>query len=87
MANIKSAKKRIRVSERRRLTNKTRMSDLKTYMKKLDTAIENEEVEVAQDLLKLVDKKLKKSAHNNLIHDNKASRLLGRYTQKVNKLS
>lgn len=85
MANIKSAEKRIRVAERNRLVNKSRISALRTSVKKLNAAIENNELEQAQELLKVVDKQLKKAAHKNLIHPNKASREISKLTKKLNK--
>ncbi len=85
MANIKSAKKRIRVTERKTKNNKARMSALRTYIKKFNQAIENNEIDEAKELIKVVDSKLKKAAHKNLIHDNKASRELSRLQRKLNK--
>lgn len=60
MANIKSALKRIKVNETKRARNKSKKSELKTYMKKLNIAIEEDRLDDAAELLKLVDKKLKK---------------------------
>ncbi len=85
LANIKSAEKRIRVTEKRRLINKSRMSTLRTSVKKLNEAIDNNELDKAQELLKVVDKQLKKAAHKNLIHDNKAAREISKLTKKLNK--
>lgn len=85
MANIKSAEKRIRVTNRKRKANKSRTSALKTSIKRFEAALENNELDKAQELLKLVDRNLKKAAHKNLIHDNKASRELSRLTKKLNK--
>ena len=85
MANIRSAKKRIRTTEKKTKANKSRMSSLKTILKKFNSAIENEEIEEASELIKTVDKKLKKAVDKNLIHKNKASRDLSRLTKKLNK--
>lgn len=85
MANIRSAKKRIRITEKKTQVNKSRMSALRTYIKKLNAAIDNGEIEEAQELIKVVDRKLKKAAHKNLIHDNKASREISKLTKKLNK--
>ncbi len=84
MANIKSAEKRIKVTERKRKENKSRLSSLKTTIKKFNLAIENNDIEQAKELIKLVDKGLKKAAHKNLIHANKASRELSQLTKKLN---
>lgn len=85
MANIRSAKKRIKTTEKKTKVNKSRMSSLKTILKKFDAAIENEEIEEAKELIKTVDKKLKKAVDKNLIHKNKASRELSRLTKQLNK--
>lgn len=84
MANIKSALKRIKVNETKRARNKSKKSELKTYMKKLNIAIEEDRLDDAAELLKLVDKKLKKAASKNLIHKNAASRKLSSFQRKLN---
>ena len=84
LANIKSAKKRIRVTERKTAVNKVRRTELKTYIKKLETALANEEVDQAEELLRVLDKKFKKATHKNIIHKNAASRRLSKYTKQLN---
>ena len=41
LANIKSAEKRILITEKRTAINKARKSEIKTYIKKFDKAIDN----------------------------------------------
>ncbi|NLK45026.1 MAG: 30S ribosomal protein S20 [Tissierellia bacterium] len=84
MANIKSAKKRILTTEKRTARNKARKSEIKTYIKKFETAIANENFAEAKELLKTIDKKLKKAAHKNVVHKNNASRKISRLTKKLN---
>ncbi|HAE91729.1 30S ribosomal protein S20 [Tissierella praeacuta] len=84
MANIKSAKKRILITEKRTAINKARKSEIKTYIKKFDKAIDNGNFDEAKVLLKAIDKKLKKAAHKNVIHMNNASRKVSRLTKKLN---
>lgn len=84
MANIKSAKKRIRVTERKTEENKLRRTQMKTYIKKFNEALENNDIEEAKELIKVVDKKLKKAAQHGIIHKNKASRELSKLTKKLN---
>lgn len=84
MANIKSAKKRILITEKRTAINKARKSEIKTYMKKFDKAIDNGNFDEAKELLKAIDKKLKKAAHKNVLHANNASRKISRLTKKLN---
>lgn len=84
MANIKSAEKRIRTNKTKTELNKSRKSEIKTYIKKFDLAIENGNVEEAQELLKIIDRKLKRAAHKNVVHKNAASRKVGSLTKKLN---
>ncbi|WMM23520.1 30S ribosomal protein S20 [Tissierella sp. MB52-C2] len=84
MANIKSAKKRILITEKRTAMNKARKSEIKTYIKKFDTAIDNGNFDEAKTLLKAIDKKLKKAVHKNVVHLNSASRKVSRLTKKLN---
>lgn len=84
MANIKSAIKRIDVTKRQTLKNKSKKSELKTLTKKFDLAIEENRLDDASELLKLLDKKLKKAATQSVIHDNAASRKLSKLTIKLN---
>lgn len=84
MANIKSAIKRIDVTRRQTLKNKSKKSELKTLTKKFDLAIEENRLDDASELLKLLDKKLKKAATHSVIHDNAASRKLSKLSVKLN---
>lgn len=84
LANIKSAEKRIRITEKRTALNRSRKSEIKSYIKKFDLAIENGNIDEAKKLLKVIDKKLKRAAHKNVIHKNNASRKLSSLTRKLN---
>lgn len=84
MANIKSAKKRIRTTAKKTAINKRKRSELKTYINKFNHAIDNENIEEAQELLKVIDKQLKKASQDNLLHKNNASRKLSKLTLKLN---
>ena len=84
MANIKSAQKRILITDKKTAVNKARKSEIKTYMKKFDTAIENGNIEEAQAILKVLDKKLKRASHKGLLHMNNASRKISRLNKRVN---
>lgn len=84
MANIKSAIKRIKVTERQTLENKARKTEIKTYTKKFEQAIADEKFDEAEKLIKLIDKKLKKATSKNIIHKNTASRHVSRLAKKLN---
>lgn len=84
MANIKSAIKRIDVTKRQTLKNKSKRSELKTLTKKFDLAIEENRLDEAKDLLKTLDKKYKKAASNSVLHSKSASRKISHLAKKLN---
>jgi len=84
VANIKSAEKRIKVIETKTAVNRKRKSQIKTYIKKLNTAIENGSIEEAQALLKVVQNKLNRAAAKGTMHKNAASRKVSQLTKKIN---
>lgn len=86
LANIKSAKKRIRTTRKRTELNRSRKSEIKTYIKKFNLALENGNTEEAKELLKIIDKKLKRAACKNVIHKNAASRKISKLTKKLNRI-
>lgn len=86
MANIKSAKKRAKQSEKNRLINLNRKSAIKTAVKKLLIAIDKKEpVENTKNLLSDVSSKLLRAKNKGLMHRNTVSRKLSRLAKKVNK--
>lgn len=84
MANIKSAKKRIKVNAAKAESNKARNTALKTAIKKANAAIEanadNKEAAV-KDAVKKIDQ----AADRNLIHKNCAARKKSNLVSKLNK--
>lgn len=85
LANIKSAEKRIKTINKKTALNRSRKSEIKSYIKKFELAIENGNIDEAKELLKVIDKKLKRAAHKNVIHKNNASRKISLLTKKLNK--
>ncbi|CDF58085.1 30S ribosomal protein S20 [Thermobrachium celere] len=84
MANIKSAIKRIRVTERRTLRNKMVKSAVKTAIKKFEVALNSGNIEEAKVLYAQAVKALDKAAAKGVIHKNAASRKKSRLTVKLN---
>lgn len=83
MANHKSALKRIRSNEAKRLRNRYQHKTTRTYIKRLrNTSDKNE----AQELLKTVVSMLDKLAKRNIIHKNKAANNKSKLTRLVNSL-
>ena len=72
MANHKSALKRIRSNESKRLTNRYKHRTTRSAIKKLR---EMENATEAQELLPVVSAMIDKLAKKNIIHSNKAANL------------
>lgn len=87
MANIKSAKKRILVINKKTEVNKSRKSEIKTYIKKFEVALAEGNYEKAKELLKICEKKLYQAAAKNTIHKKAASRKVSRLSQRLNKVA
>lgn len=85
MANIKSAKKRILVINKKTATNRRVKSHLKGILKNLDAAIIAGEIEKAGEKLALAEKRLMQAAAKGTIHKNAASRKISRLTKRFNK--
>jgi small subunit ribosomal protein S20 len=85
MANIKSAKKRISVIERRTSRNRRIKNHLKTILKNFDLAIEAGNKDLAKEKLQLAEKKLMQAAAKGTLHKNAASRKVSRLTKRFNK--
>jgi small subunit ribosomal protein S20 len=84
MANHKSAEKRIRANETKRLRNKYQHKTTRTIVKKLKTSTVKSE---AQTLLKEVASMIDKLAKKNIIHWKKAANQKSKLTRFVNKLA
>ena len=83
MANHKSALKRIRSNNAKRLRNKYQAKSTRTFIKKLRESTDKTE---AQELLKKVSSMLDKLAKRNVIHKNKATNNKAKLAKHVNAL-
>ncbi|MCL2851191.1 MAG: 30S ribosomal protein S20 [Firmicutes bacterium] len=83
MANIKSAKKRINVAEKKRVQNTAVKSEIKTFLKKFEASVIAKEVDNATELLKTCSGLLDSAATDGVIHKNKASRQKARLAKKL----
>lgn len=83
MPNIKSAIKRVKVSEKNRAHNITVKSSMRTAVKKAEAAIVNNESE-ANVAFAAAASKLDKAAAKGLIHKNAAARKKSRMMKKLN---
>ncbi len=87
MANIKSAKKRILVAEKRAARNKAIRSKVKTAVKKVDAAIAANDKEAAKTALRGATSELAKAATKGVYHKNTSSRKISRLNHAVSKMS
>lgn len=85
MANIKSAKKRISVIEKKTAQNRRIKEHVKAVLKSFDKAVAEGDFETANEKLRLAEKKLMKAASKNVIHKKAASRKVSRLYKKLNK--
>jgi small subunit ribosomal protein S20 len=74
MANIKSAKKRIAVNEKKNAENRTQKSKINTLVKKFKAAVAASEFALAEELYKSVASAIDTAAGTNIVHKNKANR-------------
>jgi small subunit ribosomal protein S20 len=84
MANIKSAKKAARKSEKRRVINLSRKTAIKTAIKKLIASIDKGgDVTNSETLLKEVTAKLARAQSKGVMHQRTASRKVSRLAKRV----
>lgn len=84
MPNIKSAIKRVKTSEKRRVANKNKKTTLRTELKKLSVALE-ENAENVKDLASHAQKSIDRAAAKGLIHKNTAARKVAQIAKAVQK--
>ena len=84
MPITKSAEKRVRSSERRRLRGKSVRSQVKTNIIKAEKLIFSGEVKTAQEIVQTAITSLDRAAEKGLIHQNNAARRKSRLMKKLN---
>lgn len=87
MANIKSAKKRIKVAAKKTLRNKMITSKVKTLVKKVVSAVAVSDNEAAKVALIPAVAAIDKAANKGVYHRKTASRKISRLTKSVNKIA
>ena len=84
MANIKSAKKRILVTETRTARNKAIRSEVKTSIKKVEAAVSAKDKAAADAALKNAVSVIEKACSKGVYHKNNAARKVSRLSKLVN---
>ena len=87
MANIKSAKKRILVTETRTARNKAIRSKVKTSIKKVEAAIAAGDKAAAQAALVAATSEIDKAETKGVYHKNPASRKVSRLAKAVSAMA
>ena len=88
MASHKSAEKCIRQTARRTLVNQNRMSRIRTFVKKIETLLENKasKIEAATALVQ-AERELMRGVSKGLLHKNTVARKVSRLAKKVKTLA
>ena len=86
MANTKSAKKAARRAVKRTAINKSRRSNMRTQVGKVEDALAAGDAVKAAAALKLAEPALARSAQKGLVHKNLAARKVSRLAARVRKL-
>ena len=87
MPNHKSAEKRVRQTERRRVINRSNRARLRTAMKELRGALGKGSNKEASDLLPKTVSEIDKAIQKGVLHRNAAARHKSRLTARVNQAS
>lgn len=83
MANSAQARKRVRQNEKRREINRARVSRVRTFVKKVELAIQSGDSQAARDALRAAQPELQRSAAKGAAHKNTVARKLSRLSQRV----
>ena len=83
MANSPQARKRIRRNDRRAEINGNRMSRVRNFVKKVETAIEGGDKDAAQAALREAQPELARSVARGVMHKNTVARKMSRLSKRV----
>ena len=86
MASHKSAEKRIRQIVKRTAINRARMSRVRTFVKKVETAIASGDKDAARSAFQMAQPELHRAITKGLLHKNTVSRKLSRLATRINSL-
>lgn len=86
MAHHRSAKKRIRQTEKRTARNRARTSRIKTFVKKVEQAIAAGDRDAAGAALIAAEPEIRRGVSKGVLKRNTASRRISRLTRQVNRL-
>lgn len=87
MPNIKSAKKRVLVTESKTLINKNNRNEVKTAIKKLNAALDAADVEAAKALIPATFSLIDSAVSKGIMHKNTAANKKSGLAKRLNALS
>ncbi len=87
MANIKSAKKRTRRNARRADINGARRGRVRTFVKKVEAALDDNDRDAAAEALKAAQPELMRGVSKGMLHRNTAARKVARLNARLKALS
>ena len=87
MANTSSAKKAVRQIERRTAVNRSRRSQMRTFMRKVEEALASGDQDAADAALRVAAPLMMRAAQKGIVHKNTASRKVSRLSKRVKSLA
>jgi len=86
MPHHKSAEKRLRQTETRTEVNRARISRVRTFVKKVENAIESGDKEAARSAFQLAQPEMHRATTKGVLHKNTVARKLSRLATRINAL-
>jgi small subunit ribosomal protein S20 len=86
MPHHKSAEKRLRQTEKRTVINRARMSRVRTFVKKVETAIATGDKAAAQSAFQQAQPEMHRATNKGVLHRNTVARKLSRLAARINAL-
>ena len=87
MANHASAKKRIRRNARMETVNKIRKNRVRSFIKKVEIAIDKADKALAQEAFKIAQPEMHRSVTKGVFKKNTMSRKLSRLSSRIKKIA
>jgi len=86
MPHHRSAEKRLRQTEKRTAVNRARMSRVRTFVKKVETAINSGDKSAAESAFAAAQPELHRATNKGVLHRNTVARKLSRLAARINAL-
>jgi small subunit ribosomal protein S20 len=86
VAHHRSAKKRIRQTAKRTELNKSRVSRIRTFMRKVESALASGDATTARSAFAEAEPELRRGVSKGVLHLNTASRRIARLSRRVKAL-